>query len=106
MIRKYWIKELTDLELQAHPDNEKDMLLYIGTKEFVVSDWKFYMDFANAELLKEKKAEAIEQANGDKNEASKILLELMKDVEPVRYEYSILVWEKYRNMSDIIKSLE
>jgi hypothetical protein len=38
MIRKYWIKELTDLELQAHPDNEKDMLLYIGTKEFVVSD--------------------------------------------------------------------
>ena len=101
--RKYRTKELTDLELQDHPEEKGVQLLYIGTKEFIYKDGKFYMDFADTEVLKNKKQEAKEanlkasplDANGnpivDKKEEARILMELMQNAKPVRFEYTITV---------------
>ena len=116
MIRKYRTKELLDLELQMHPDDKETMLLYINGKEFIVKDNSFYMDFADNEVSKINKELAEKQALDElgaetpkqllKEKAARIFLELMKDAAPVRFEYTILVGDNYRNMKDILKSLE
>lgn len=74
------------------------------------------MDFADNELSKINKAQAEKQALDElgaeapkqllKEKAAHIFLDLMKDAEPVRFEYNILVGDNYRPMKDILKSLE